>query len=173
MNASTDTSSRRSGRRVALLSVLAIVTGLGLAWFVLVLTTQEPRSRSSDVDAAETFAHVAIHQFPDEIRYYVPAEAKVARSASGAVVFSRLRYDITAQRDSSVADFIRTYGIGRGGEAVAVASRTGATFTEEVDGRVRTVRVEYKGPEPFTGSDPLKDPRLGTSAATIVVTAEG
>jgi hypothetical protein len=36
---------------------------------------------------------------------------------------------------------------------------------------VRTVRVEYKDPKPFTGTDPLQDPRLGTSAATIVVTA--
>ncbi|MCX4822317.1 hypothetical protein OG883_20975 [Streptomyces sp. NBC_01142] len=169
---------RRSGIRVAVLSLLAVSAGLGLFWLALVLTTQEPRSRTSDVDAAETFAHVSVDQHPDEIRFYVAAEAKVARSASGAVVSSRLRYDIKVVRDSSVADFIRTYDIGRRGKAVA--SRTGAVYTEEIDGRVRTVRVEYRAPkhqpdqepEPYTGSDPLKDPRLGTSAATVVVTAE-
>ncbi|WP_328401934.1 hypothetical protein OHS70_28430 [Streptomyces sp. NBC_00390] len=75
---------------------------------------------------------------------------------AGAVVSSRLRYDLDVVRDSSVADFVRTCQAGRHGTAVAS----------------RTVRVEYKGQKPYTGSDPLKDPRLSTSGATVVVTGE-
>lgn len=75
--------------------------------------------------------------------------------------------------DSSVADFVRTYAIGRHGKAVA--SPTGAVFTDEADGRMRTVRVEYvkrEGTKPYTGIDPLGEPRLGTRPATIIVSAE-
>ncbi|MFD4137929.1 hypothetical protein [Streptomyces sp. NPDC058572] len=54
-----------------------------------------------------------------------------------------------------------------------MASRTGAVCTDRYDdGRVRTVRVEYKGQKPYAGSDPLKDPRTSTSGATNVVTGE-
>jgi hypothetical protein len=138
---------------------------------MLAMTTDEPRSRGSDVDAAETFAHVHSDQYPGEIRFYVPVEATVARSASGEVVSARLRYDVDVVRDSSVADFVRTYEVGR--RSTGVASPNGAAYTDEfADGRVRTVRVEYKDAKPFTGNDPLKDPRLTTSAATVTVTGE-
>ncbi|MEU0396161.1 hypothetical protein ABZ208_25910 [Streptomyces sp. NPDC006208] len=162
---------RRRGVATAVRSGFLILSGLGLVWLVLVFTTEEPRSRRTDVDAAETFAHLHHDQYPDEIRFYVPVEATVVRAASGAVVSSRLRYDLDVVRDSSVADFVRTYQVGRHG--TAVASRTGAVYTDRYDdGRLRTVRVEYKGQKPYGGSDPLKDPRLSTSGATIVVTGE-
>ncbi|MEV6400146.1 hypothetical protein AB0M39_36080 [Streptomyces sp. NPDC051907] len=165
---------RRSGLRIGVLSTLAVLGGLGVLWIVLLFTTNEPGSRGSDVKAAETFAHVASDQFPGQIRFYVPAQAEVTRATSGAVVASLLRYDITATRDSSVANFITTYDIGASGKAVA--SPTGAVFTEEIDGRTRTVRVEYTGKaaasKPFTGADPLRDPRLPDTPATIVVTTE-
>lgn len=152
---STRTGSTRSGGRRWMVWFLAlcVVWTLGaIAWAAVTLLTP---AGDGPEEAVERMAGMHHDQHQPAGRYYIPTYAKVEKDGTAV-----LRYEVGNSQDSSIKDFLRTYGI------TAKPNRTSPstmTYSDHFGDVRRTFTITYN-PAPESG---------GYDYARITVRARG